>query len=1242
MKKIKINKWISLLMAIIMMTQFVPFGAFAEEMESAEPEVIQETVIAEEIPAPEIIQEPVQETKAEPAVQEVPTDIPAEVSAEAPAEAPAQEPVIEEAPAEEAVKEDIIEIAPAEEVKEETAAEETPVISEEIASAEEFKEEASVISQEAEVAEEEIAEEASPEAEEITAEETAVVFEDEISEEESAEEIASEDEIDEELIDEESEEESEEEIEEELEAEEDEEEEILYPAFSFSGSTGSMTVIINAPEGALPEGTTVRLFPVSAAAVEGTVKALAGNGMEVIEAVDITFFDKDGNEIEPNCDISVTFVSSEIAKGEDIGIVHIADSGASEMISSSVSGSAASFSSDSFSTYVAVKAAASPTLKLTFNFLQWNENGEYAVVKTYTRSVSSGGTTTQFTLTTVKGYITVKSATVDGIAYKFADSFIYEDGSDVVFPLKLTYAEAAAICGEATTATVNVYAKYVPVRADVTYTINVSDIRQANGTVKTAVKTGTLSDGDGSGVSKTTFQSLTGLRPNTSSFSYTGYKYTYTGDWVFEDGTPVDFSSTIWFYNKEGEDGNNKYYLDEDLVWNIKPVWEQTMIQGLDYFYIDNISTGSGSWSNADAFAYRSEFGSLTHTFKDPSDYTPAPHYRFLYWQNDDSGEQFEKGDSFTYYVNSGLPAGTVTTVTMHAVWQPSVTVNYYVDGSLEDKTMDTLVNTVENFDSIAVYDFVPEYEGARFLGWYDEDGNLLSEDAVFSAPEITTEKVEQYIENIYARFETDYTIEHLLQQIDGEFVLNEDATDELTGIIGETVTAEPKEFEGHTFDEAIDGTIKEDKLHIGTVLKLYYTRNSYTVTYVYEGSVIPAGAEDMIPNEATYLFEAEVPAAKIPAVAGYTFSGWNGEVSQMPANDVIVTGSWSANTDTAYKVEHYTENLDGSFTLANTDNNIGTTDTEVTAKERSYEGFALDRSVEGTVEKGIVAGDGSLVLKLYYTRNTYKVTYVYTGSVPSGAPTVPAEATYRFGETVTAAGAVSMDGYTFSGWSREGTFEMPAEDVEINGSFTEIIPEPTSDPEPASEDPAPAPAPAPVVPTFRPAPAQPTEPDPEPTPVEVIDNPTPQAPVTPAEPQVIVDPEPPVAPPAQRSAWALINLLSAIATCLVGAGMIITFFKKKDDEDEEEENKEKAASSNEEEDEDDENKRKKSKFFGLIPAITSVIAFILTENMRNPMVLTDKWTIMMIIILLVNAVLAFLTRNKKDDEEEEEEKANA
>lgn len=122
--------------------------------------------------------------------------------------------------------------------------------------------------------------------------------------------------------------------------------------------------------------------------------------------------------------------------------------------------------------------------------------------------------------------------------------------------------------------------------------------------------------------------------------------------------------------------------------------------------------------------------------------------------------------------------------------------------------------------------------------------------------------------------------------------------------------------------------------------------------------------------------------------------------------------------------------------------------------------------------------------------------------------------------------------------------------------------------------------------------------------------------------------------------AWALINLLAMIATAVLGIILLVLALKKKEeDEEEEDENTVKAESEEDEEDEEDKEKNKKVlKLCGLIPAIASVIVFILTENMRNPMAYTDKWTVLMIILLVVEIVLAILSKKKKDDEEDENE----
>ena len=126
------------------------------------------------------------------------------------------------------------------------------------------------------------------------------------------------------------------------------------------------------------------------------------------------------------------------------------------------------------------------------------------------------------------------------------------------------------------------------------------------------------------------------------------------------------------------------------------------------------------------------------------------------------------------------------------------------------------------------------------------------------------------------------------------------------------------------------------------------------------------------------------------PTKAGYNLDGWylNDEAFNFTTaieGDIQLTAKWTARSNTPYTVEHYQEKLDGTYVLADTDNLEGTTDTEAVAAEKGYDDFTVDKTVEGTVASGNIAGDGSLVLKLYYTRNTYSYEVRHIKQLPDG-----------------------------------------------------------------------------------------------------------------------------------------------------------------------------------------------------------------------------------------------------------------
>lgn len=225
-------------------------------------------------------------------------------------------------------------------------------------------------------------------------------------------------------------------------------------------------------------------------------------------------------------------------------------------------------------------------------------------------------------------------------------------------------------------------------------------------------------------------------------------------------------------------------------------------------------------------------------------------------------------------------------------------------------------------------------------------------------------------------------------------------------------------------------------------------TMPSHTVTYT-DG----VDSEVVFENvEKTAAYKAAIPAYgdSNPTRTGYTFTSWKwynatdttyaNEITPapttMPANNLVAVAQWTPATDTKYIVEHYLQNLtDDSYTLAETETKAGTTGAQTEAVAKSYPGFTVQSFNQQTI-----AADGTTVVEIHYNRNTYKVTYDY-GTAPSGASTLPTEATYKYGATVPVADKATAPGYNFDGWKKDGTvttsFEMPAQNVTLTGSWT-------------------------------------------------------------------------------------------------------------------------------------------------------------------------------------------------------------
>ena len=161
---------------------------------------------------------------------------------------------------------------------------------------------------------------------------------------------------------------------------------------------------------------------------------------------------------------------------------------------------------------------------------------------------------------------------------------------------------------------------------------------------------------------------------------------------------------------------------------------------------------------------------------------------------------------------------------------------------------------------------------------------------------------------------------------------------------------------------------------------------------------------------------------------AGYDFMSWDYDFSEPITQDLLVTANWSAHTDTPYRVEYYLQGANGVYELAHTDSLQGETDVTATAQIKTYEHYTY--SAEESEISGVIHGNGSLVLKVYYTLNRYEIKTLINNS---GAGILTGSGIYDYGKQITLT-ATTYLGYTFDGWYDGDTL------VSKDAQFTFIV----------------------------------------------------------------------------------------------------------------------------------------------------------------------------------------------------------
>ena len=280
-----------------------------------------------------------------------------------------------------------------------------------------------------------------------------------------------------------------------------------------------------------------------------------------------------------------------------------------------------------------------------------------------------------------------------------------------------------------------------------------------------------------------------------------------------------------------------------------------------------------------------------------------------------------------------------------------SYSVEYYYDNVIdEDKTENntgTYLDVIENYTD-------------KVITGYKLD---KTENLPLTITEIETNNV---IKVYYVKDEFNYSVEYYY---DG--IRNDSKTENYTGTYLDVIeTYTDKIITGYKLEkcENLPLTISENEED--NVIKIYYTKDkfNYRVEYYYD-NIIDSSKTDVY--TATYIDVITSYTDKV--IDGYKFDKDENvplNITEIEENNVIRVYYVKDNFD--YKVEHYLENLDGTYTLEETDTYTDVLyNSEATYEVNTYEGYTYNE--DKTINKdSLVPANNDLVIKLYYDRNNY------------------------------------------------------------------------------------------------------------------------------------------------------------------------------------------------------------------------------------------------------------------------------
>ena len=497
--------------------------------------------------------------------------------------------------------------------------------------------------------------------------------------------------------------------------------------------------------------------------------------------------------------------------------------------------------------------------------------------------------------------------------------------------------------------------------------------------------------------------------------SYSKVIQTFSKDDFFYDLSKDGYIFRGWEYKGE-------VAVNENGVWNITPTLEDTMT--FTAIFSDKVNLNI----NTNIEGAGTVEGNGEHTLNTfvSLNATPAQGYKFTGWYNE--GTLLSDNKQYIFKITKDMNLEARFSLDSFTLSISSNNLTYGEVFPIDDSSsqiQDAYTLSKVYTDSITVK-AMSKTNSVNFLGWYDEDNNLVSSNSLYT---FTMPNHDYSLVAKWNYFKIEYNLNGGENSYNNKNYYSTDEVPTLNNPTKKGYTFLGWKYKGN-FVTSIDSSWLSD-----ISLDAIWETTAYNVTYHLDGG------ENNNSNPKTFTIESEDITLASPTKKGYNFMGWY--TSSSFSDDTSITTITKGSTEdinlyAKWEIITYTIIYDAGLGENDSSNpKTYTVEDEITLANATRDGYTFtgwkgDRGVVEKISKGTV---GNLALTAMWSTNLNSL-IVSTEDRTMGSAKLVSGDGYT-DEEITVKATVNS-GYLFKGWYEGDTKVSPKEEYTFTMGTTD------------------------------------------------------------------------------------------------------------------------------------------------------------------------------------------------------------